>query len=101
MIARLLMCVLVLPVLAGGCVELGFILQEGISGGTTGGSGSGEVDGDNSAPGSDAVADVPVVRLGVSNPSPLVGEEVLFTCAVFDGSAASVTFAFMALTELV
>jgi hypothetical protein len=94
MMMRVVLCVLLLPVLTGGCVELGFIVQEAMAGASTGSPGGGETDGEDSPSGPGTTDEVPVVRLSVSNSNPMVNEEVVFTCRVVDGDAAEVTFAF-------
>jgi hypothetical protein len=91
MMMRVVCWVFLLPVLTGGCVELGFIVQDGTTGGSTDSSGGGGTDGEDS---SGTSGDVPVVRLSVSNPNPVVNEEVVFTCRVIDGDGAGATFAF-------
>lgn len=99
MIDRLLTVLVLLAALAGGCVELGILLQGAFPDGSTGESGSGGSNGDNFPPDSNGTDGPPDVRLTVSNPNPLVGEEVVFTCELVDGDSQGATFAFQPVAD--
>ena len=73
------------------CVELQLLLggarNPPPAGNSTGNDNDGEPGNDNDSP-------VPAVRLSVSNPSPIVGEEVVLTCSLTSGDAAGASFSF-------
>ena len=89
MVRRFYICLVLLGFLSGGCVELGILLRNEWPVDSTGGS-----NGDVQPPDSNGTDGIPDVRLNVSNPNPLAGEEVLFTCTLVEGDSNGVTFAF-------
>lgn len=76
----------IIALLTSGCGEFRPVLPDGSD--TMPGTGDAMTtnDGEDSNP--------PAVRLTVSNPSPLVNEEVLLSCVVTSGNSASVSFSF-------
>jgi hypothetical protein len=99
MIRRFATCLAILACLAAGCVEFAALLGVAHPGGVTDGPAGGESNGDSQPPDSGGSDTIPVVRLAVSNPNPLTGEEVLFTCTLVDGDAENVTFAFQSTAD--
>ena len=76
---------------AAGCIELQDAL---LSGGGRSSDGGLWPSGPDDSGNGNGPSGVPVVALGVSNPNPLVGEEVLLTCSLVAGDPTGVTFAF-------
>ncbi len=76
--------------LTSGCIDLQLALQEVLDGHF---GGRPPTNGDEE-PDDPAQGDVPVVRLGLSNSSPQVNEEVRLTCSVVGGDAGAVLFGF-------
>jgi hypothetical protein len=99
MIRRFATCLAILACLTGGCVELGALLGVALPDGATDGPAGGESNGDGQPPDSGGSDTAPVVRLAVSNPNPLTGEEVVFTCTLVDGDTEDVTFAFQSTAD--
>lgn len=77
--------------IAAGCIELQNALQPKEP--SPPGDGSTPVEPDVPTDG-DTPSEVPVVILTVSNPTPVVGEEVLLTCSLVGGDPSEVTFDF-------
>jgi hypothetical protein len=89
---RLLSLILVIGALATGCIELRAALQGALDG--TGRDGAPINDSGDEPPDDDAVGDVPAVMLIVSNPTPVINEEVLLSCLVTNDVSGPVSFDF-------
>ena len=91
MSARCCLPVASLACLLGGCVEILAALNGSLP---QNGGGTSPLDGDGGTPGDGLDGDRPVVTLTISNPNPMINEEVLLRCSPAGGTGAGLTYAF-------
>ena len=91
MSARCCLPVSILACLLGGCVEILAALNGSLP---QNGGGTSPLDGDGGTPVDGPDGDLPVVTLTVSNPNPMINEEVLLRCSPAGGTGTGLTYAF-------
>lgn len=89
---RLAVLLVAIPITLSGCIEL----QRWLTGvvGDNGGNGGGASDNDNMPTPDPGNGETLAVDLRASNTSPVVGEEVVFTCSLRAGDGAGIEFDF-------
>lgn len=98
MSTRILLLLSVLACLMGGCIEIFAALYGRLPGN---GGGGGPTDGNGIPPGNGQDGETPVVTLTVSNPNPMINEEVLLRCSSTGGTGTGLTYAFQPAGPLV
>ncbi|MBU0718257.1 MAG: hypothetical protein KJ749_08420 [Planctomycetes bacterium] len=83
----------------GGCIELQAALTGVLAG--TGGTSQATGDGGNGSTDGTSSDTVPAVSLTVSNPNPMINEEVVLRCSATSGGTTGLTYAFQPAAPLV